>query len=81
MVCFFVAKGHRRKGLTVGLLEAAAEYVRQQGGTILEGYPIEPDKRDYADAWAYVGLAGAFRKAGFVEVARPGSRVIMRRTL
>ena len=35
--CFFVARAYRRRGLTIALLKAAAEFVRQRGGRILEG--------------------------------------------
>lgn len=78
--CFFVAKAYRRKGVTVGLLEAAATYVKAQGGTILEGYPSDQPAA-VADVWAYTGLAGAFRKAGFETVYTNGKRSIMRRNL
>ena len=79
IVCFFVAKQYRRKGVTVKLLKAAKEYVRIQGGEILEGYPLEPKKSKIPDAFAYTGLASAFRNAGFVEVLRRSeTRPIMR---
>ncbi|MFH1011192.1 MAG: GNAT family N-acetyltransferase [bacterium] len=79
VVCFFIAKPYRRKGVTVKLLEAAIDYVRKNGGKILEGYPVEPKKGTTADAFAYTGLASAFRKAGFVEILRRSpTRPIMR---
>jgi len=83
VVCFFVAKPFRRKGMSVRLLTAAVDYVRKQGGDIVEGYPVEP-KRDWAppDPFVYTGLVSAFRKAGFVEVARRSkTRPIMRYVL
>ena len=70
IVCFFVAKQFRHKGVTVSLLRAAIEYVKEQGGKIVEGYPVEPKKGYTPDAFAYTGLASAFRKVGFVEVLR-----------
>lgn len=70
VVCFFVAKKHRHKGITVKLLQAAVEYVKEQGGRIVEGYPIEPKKRRTPDPFAYTGLASVFRKVGFIEIAR-----------
>jgi len=70
IVCFFVAKQFRHKGVTVSLLRAAIEYVKEQGGKIVEGYPVEPKKSYTPDAFAYTGLASAFRKVGFVEVLR-----------
>jgi len=79
IVCFFIAKGYRRKGVSVRLLKAAALYVRNQGGRILEGYPVEPKKGSMPDVFAYQGLAQAFRDAGFREVARRSeTRPIMR---
>lgn len=81
VTCFFVARPFRRHGLTVALLRAAAKFAQQNGARILEGYPREP-RREQPDAFVYTGLAAAFRKAGFVEVARrSATRPIFRRTL
>ncbi len=81
-VCFFVDRRHRGKGLTVGLLEAAADYVRGRGGTLLEGYPVEPRKERAPSVFMFHGLASAFAKAGFTEVARRSeTRPIMRRQI
>jgi GNAT superfamily N-acetyltransferase len=44
VTCFFVAKRFRRQGITVGLLKAAVEHVRHQGGKIVEGYPVDAQK-------------------------------------
>jgi GNAT superfamily N-acetyltransferase len=79
--CFFIAKSHRRQGLSVKLLKAAIEFVRARGGHIIEGYPVEAGKKQ-ADAFVWTGLASAFRKAGFEEVARRSdTRPIMRFTI
>ena len=79
LVCFFIAKEYRRRGLTVKLLKAAIDYTKKNGGNIVEGYPIDPKKKDYADTFAYTGLVSAFKKAGFTEVARHSeTRPIMR---
>jgi GNAT superfamily N-acetyltransferase len=79
IVCFFVAKPFRRKGMTVKLLQSAVTYSKKQGARIVEGYPVEPKKGKTADVFAYTGLASAFRKAGFKEVARRSeTRPIMR---
>ncbi len=79
VVCFFVAKPYRRHGVTVQLLRAATDYARRRGARIVEGYPIEPRKGRMPDAFAWTGLAAAFRKAGFVEAARRSkTRPIMR---
>jgi GNAT superfamily N-acetyltransferase len=79
VVCFFVAKPFRRKGITMKLLRAAVEYAKKQGARIVEGYPVEPKKPKMPDLFAYHGLASTFRKAGFVEVIRRSeTRPIMR---
>lgn len=79
IVCFFVAKPFRGKGVSLRLLKAAVDYVASQDGRMVEGYPVEPKKAKMPDAFAYGGLASAFRKAGFVEVARHSeTRPIMR---
>jgi GNAT superfamily N-acetyltransferase len=81
VTCFFVAKRHRSMGLTSMLLERAATFARDQGATMLEGYPVDPPARQ-ADVFVYTGLASAFRRAGFHEVARRSpTRPIMRRAL
>jgi len=78
VTCFFVAKHARRQGLTIELLKAAVEYVREQGGRIVEGYPVDA-KKDMPAPFIYTGTAVAFQKAGFVEVARRSeTRPIMR---
>jgi len=79
VVCFFIAKNYRRKGVSVDLLNAAKKYVKSKSGKIIEGYPVEPKENKYADAFAYTGLASAFTQAGFKEVARRSeTRPIMR---
>jgi GNAT superfamily N-acetyltransferase len=82
VTCFFVARAHRRKGLTVRLLEAACAHAAKHGARTVEGYPVEPRKGAIPDAFAYTGLVSAFREAGFVEAARRSSwQPIMRREL
>lgn len=69
VTCFFVAKPARRQGLTVALLRAAVEYVRQKGGRSVEGYPVET-KGKMPPPFIFTGTASAFQQAGFVEVTR-----------
>jgi GNAT superfamily N-acetyltransferase len=82
VVCFFVDRRFRGRGLTVALLEAAAEHARARGAERLEGYPVEPRVERAPDVFMFHGLAAAFRRAGFREVARRSpTRPIMRREL
>ena len=79
IVCFFVDRQFRKQGVSVKLLEAAVEYVRKQGGEIIEGYAVEPKKSRMPDAFAFSGLESAYSEAGFVECARRSeTRPIMR---
>jgi GNAT superfamily N-acetyltransferase len=80
--CFFVEKKFRRKGLSVELLKAATQFVKDQGGSILEGYPILPGKGKMPDVFAWTGLLSAFLKAGFQEMPRwSENRPIVRYTI
>ena len=69
VTCFFVAKQFRKQGITVELLKAAVEHVKKQGGSIVEGYPVDA-KKDMPAPFVYTGTASAFQQAGFQEVAR-----------
>jgi len=69
VTCFYVAKNYRRQGVTVSLLNAAVEHVRQMGGKTVEGYPVDM-KKDMPAPFVFTGMASAFQKAGFKEVAR-----------
>jgi GNAT superfamily N-acetyltransferase len=79
VVCFFVSKAFRGKGVTTVLLQAAVEYAREHGARIVEGYPIEPKTPRIPTVFAWTGLASAFQQAGFVEVERRSdTRPVMR---
>ena len=82
IVCFFVAKQFRRKGVTLRLIKASIDYAHGCGGNIVEGYPVEPRKGKMPDIFVYTGLASAFVKNGFTEVVRRSeTRPIMRYTI
>jgi len=79
VVCLFIKKNYRNCGISVQLLKAAKKYIKEQGGRILEGYPVEPKKDKMPDAFAWTGLASAYLKAGFKEqLRRSETRPIMR---
>ena len=79
VVCLFVNRTHRRTGIATHLLRAAVLHVRTKGGSIVEGYAVEPKNGNIPDAFAYHGLAASYRHAGFAEVVRRSqTRPIMR---
>ncbi|MGE5672649.1 MAG: GNAT family N-acetyltransferase [Mycobacterium leprae] len=76
--CLFVAKGHRRMGISRALIRAAVEHARTCGARVVEAYPTEP-KQELPGPFLFTGLASAFRQEGFTEVARRGeTRLVMR---
>lgn len=81
VTCFFVARTHRQQGLSLPLLEAAVAQAKARGATLVEGYPIDTDKRAM-DFSSFMGTAQVFARAGFAEAARPSpTRPIMRKAL
>jgi GNAT superfamily N-acetyltransferase len=79
VVCFFVEKDYRNRGLTIELLKAAVDYVKKRGGRIVEGYPIEPKRKPWPPVFSSTGLYTAFKKAGYKEIIRRSeTRPIMR---
>jgi GNAT superfamily N-acetyltransferase len=78
VVCFFVAKPFRQKGVSTKLLEAAVSHAGQQGAKIIEGHPSRSSGRKY-DTTVYTGLASVFLKVGFVDFGSVSrTRTIMR---
>lgn len=82
VVCFFVAKPYRRRGISARVLKEAARYAKSHGAAILEGYPVDPTAGPAPDAFVWTGLPGSFLAAGFTEVLRRSpTRPIMRLAL
>ncbi len=77
VVCFFVRRDMRGRGLALHLLQAALEYAAEQGAQIVEGYPVEPGQ-----SYQFMGSPSIFKAAGFHEVARAkNGRLFVRRML
>lgn len=70
IVCFVVSKRARKQGVAGALLDAAVDYAREHGATLLEGYPVETDGQRVPAAHAYKGTVGMFERAGFKVVER-----------
>lgn len=69
--CFFVAPGHRRRGLARRLLEAVLDQLRGLGATRVEAYPRITDSEEAGELWN--GPEAMFRALGF-ETALEGER-------
>jgi GNAT superfamily N-acetyltransferase len=82
IVCFFVAKPFRERGLTRALIDAALAFAKEHGAEVVESYPVDPLGGKKADAFMYTGIASTFANAGFTEAARrSATRPIMRKKL
>jgi len=80
VVCLYVARGQRGRGVARGLVRAAVRYVREHGGWIVEAYPTVPRTGHLPEMSAFMGTPDLFASAGFREVARPSeARMIMRK--
>ena len=72
IVCFFVGKEHRGKGIMRQLIQAAVDYAASKGAGIVEAYPAEPrDRKKLGAETVFMGLPGLFRSLGFEVAARP----------
>jgi GNAT superfamily N-acetyltransferase len=77
VTCFVTRVGHRRRGVSRALAQAAVEHARRHGARAVEGYPITTTTAISEEL--HVGLDKVFLDAGFREVSRPGvRRVVMR---
>lgn len=82
VVCFFIARSWRGKGVATKLLQEAVKFARRRGAKIVEGYPVAPREGRLPDAFLWTGLPPIFESAGFVEVARRSpTRPILRRSV
>jgi GNAT superfamily N-acetyltransferase len=78
VVCFFVTKLSRGKGISTKLLQAAVNYAEMHGAKIVEGYPSRSSRKQH-DTIVYTGLASMFLKVGFEDFdSASKTRTIMR---
>lgn len=82
IVCLFIHKENRGDGIALELVRGAVEYVRAQGGTMLEAYPTIPKNGELQPVSSFMGVPSIFKRAGFVECARPSpSKMYLRYSL
>lgn len=74
IVCFFVSKPQRGRGLSQLLIGAAIDYAKAKGARIVEAYPLDIVNAKYLEGERYMGLISTFAQAGFKEVARRSDR-------
>ena len=81
VVCTYVAKPYRGRGLQHRLLKAAMDFARDHGVKMLEAYPVDKPGRSHDD-FMFFGSRSLYERAGFRQVVRRSpTRVVMRRAL
>jgi len=82
ITCFFTDKEYRGKGVSKIALRAALESIREQGGGIVESYPVVSKKMSAVAEWRWFGTPNMFEREGFVHVGPLGNTwVLMRKTV
>ena len=81
IVCFFVDRGARGRGLSERMLRAAVDYARSCGARLVEAYPVDKEERSHPDSM-FFGAKSMYDRAGFREVARRrATRPVVRKAL
>jgi GNAT superfamily N-acetyltransferase len=84
IVCFFVDRRYRGKGIMTLLINGAIDYAVQQGAKIIESYPIDLQSpklagKNLTGCRGYMGIASTFKRIGFEEVGHASeTHLIMR---
>ena len=74
VLCFFVPRSRRKRGVTQALLEGAVAYARDHGAQIVEGYPFDTA----GISSTHRGHSHVFEAAGFRQEGKRWARVIRR---
>jgi GNAT superfamily N-acetyltransferase len=79
IVCFWIPRRERGKGVANELLRGAVEHARARGGSVLEAYPVDTASGRQPSANLFTGTQSMFKRAGFQEVDRPrGAQLVVR---
>jgi GNAT superfamily N-acetyltransferase len=70
LTCMFIARSHRKQGLSTQLIAAAAKHAKKHRARLLEAYPVDPDSPSYR----HMGFVPVFERAGFEAHGREGTR-------
>jgi ribosomal protein S18 acetylase RimI-like enzyme len=81
IMCFFVDRSVRGKGLAQRMLRAAVDHARSHGARLVEAYPVDTEEQLDPDVM-FFGAKSMYDRAGFREVARrKPTRPVVRRAL
>ena len=84
IACFYVAKPFRHQGVMQALIHGAVQHAQTRSANIVEAYPLDLqtpklEGQRLTSYAGYMGIASAFRAAGFVEAGRASeTQLVMR---
>jgi GNAT superfamily N-acetyltransferase len=82
VVCFFIRRRYRGRGIAGKLLQAAIKYAKSNGADIVEAYPVNTEVRVASNSESWPGVVSMFEKADFRKVGqRSGTRSIFQYAL
>ena len=70
IVCFYIARRFRGRGLMPRLMEAAICHARDRGASVIEAFPVDRD----APSYRFMGYVDMFEGAGFRDMGMAGKR-------
>lgn len=65
LTCFFVDRGHRRRGVATAALDGALELIAAAGGGVVETYPRDTAGKKYSASFLVNVTRSMFTDAGF----------------
>jgi GNAT superfamily N-acetyltransferase len=82
VVCFWIPRKERGRGVAIELLTGAVAHAKERGAATLEAYPVDTAGERHPSANLFTGTLAMFRRAGFRVVDRPrGAQLVVRRDL
>lgn len=82
VVCFWIPRQWRGRGVAAALLDAAVRRAAGAGAAEVEGYPVDTGGRRVAASSVFTGTYELFTRAGFREHRRRSARrPVVRRSL
>jgi GNAT superfamily N-acetyltransferase len=70
LVCFYIKRDYRQKGISDQLIQEAIQYAKDNGAKYVEAYPVDPDSPSYR----FMGFKPMFEKQGFDLKHKAGQR-------
>lgn len=70
LVCFYIKKEYRHKGITEELIKQAIAYAKENGAKYVEAYPVDPE----SPSFRFMGFKPMFEKQDFEFKHMAGQR-------